>query len=232
MPAEGAVPGEREHCIVVVGGDGPDRATVARLDLSDEAFVIAADSGVDHAHSAGLHVDVAVGDFDSVSVDGLDTAVARGARVERHPAAKDHTDLELALDEVLAVGGRDVIVLGGDGGRRDHLFANLFVLASPRYRTCSITAYLGRSRVHVLHGGQGAVRVEGDAGDLVSLLPVHGAAEGIRTSGLRYPLHTETLPAGTTRGVSNVLESPPAEVQLEAGTLVVVLPGEREEGEV
>ena len=85
--------------------------------------------------------------------------------------------------------------------------------------------------MHVLHGGAPAANVDGEAGELVSLLPVHGPAEGVRTSGLRYPLHGETLPAGTTRGVSNVVESPPAEVQLDAGTLVVVLPGERDGGE-
>lgn len=225
------MPGDHEQCIVVVGGDAPDPTTLTRLSLPQDAIVIAADSGVDHALAAGLHVDVAVGDFDSVSVDGLDAVVAAGARVHRHPAAKDHTDLELAMDEALATGAREVIVLGGDGGRRDHLFANLLVLASPRYAGCSIAAYLGRSRILVLHGGGPPARVDGDAGELVTLLPVHGAAEGVRTSGLRYPLHRETLPAGTTRGVSNVLESPPAEVALDTGTLVVVLPGERDGGE-
>jgi thiamine pyrophosphokinase len=230
MPAEGAVPGEREQCIVVAGGDAPDPQTVARLDLPEDAFVIAADSGVDHALASGLRVDVAIGDFDSVSAVGLDAVIAAGARVERHPAAKDHTDLELALDEALAAGGRDVIVLGGDGGRRDHLFANFLVLASPRYRTCCILAYLGRSRVHVVHGGR-ALSLAGEQGELVSLLPVHGPAEGVRTNGLRYPLHGETLPPGTTRGVSNVLETPPAEVFLDAGTLVAVLAGERDGGE-
>jgi len=219
------VPGEREHCIVVAGGDAPDPQTVAQLEWPKDAFVIAADSGVDHALAAGLRVDVAIGDFDSVTAQGLDDVIAAGARVERHPAAKDHTDLELALDEALAAGAHDLIVLGGDGGRRDHLFANLLVLASPRYRRCCITAYLGRSRVHILHGGQ-AVGVDGERGELVSLLPIHGPAEGVRTRGLRYPLHGETLPAGTTRGVSNVLETPPAEVQMDAGTLVAVLPGE------
>jgi thiamine pyrophosphokinase len=228
MPAEGAVPGEREHCIVVAGGDAPDPQTVAHLELPEDAFVIAADSGVDHALASGLHVDVAIGDFDSVSAGGLDEVIAAGARVERHPAAKDHTDLELALDEALVAGAHDVIVLGGDGGRRDHLFANFLLLPSPRYRTCCITAYLGRSRVHVLHGGQ-VVRLAGEHGELVSLLPVHGPAEGVRTDGLRYPLHGETLPPGTTRGVSNVLETPPAEVLLDAGTLVAVVPGEQME---
>jgi thiamine pyrophosphokinase len=231
MPAEGAVPGEREQCIVVVGGDAPDPQTVTRIELPKGALVIAADSGVDHALALGLDVDVAIGDFDSVSADGLDAVISAGARVERHPAAKDHTDLELAMDEALAVGGRDVIVLGGGGGRLDHLFANLLVLTSPRYAAASITAYLGRSRLHVLHGGGPTARVGGEAGELLSLLPVHGPAEGVRTTGMRYPLHGETLPAGTSRGVSNVLESPPAEVQLAAGVLVVVVPGERDRGE-
>jgi thiamine pyrophosphokinase len=225
------VPGEREHCIVVVGGDAPDPETVARLDVPDGAIVIAADSGVDHALAAGLHVDVAIGDFDSVSRHGLDAVVAAGARVERHPAAKDHTDLELAMDEALATGAPHVLVLGGDGGRRDHLFANFLVLASPRYASCTISAHLGRSRVHVLHGGASALRLDAEIGELVSLLPVHGPAGGIHTSGLRYPLDGETLQAGTTRGVSNVVDAQPAEVRLGTGTLAVVLPGEREGGE-
>ena len=198
------MPGEPEQCIVVVGGDAPDLEIVARLAVGDGVVVIAADSGVDHALAAGLHVDVAVGDFDSVSMDGLDAVVAAGARIERHPEAKDHTDLELALDEALAIGAADIVVVGGDGGRRDHLFANLLVLAASGYASCAISAHLGRSRVHIVHGGSGPVRLEGEIGELVSLLPVHGPADGIRTRGLRYPLHHESLPAGTTRGVSNV----------------------------
>jgi thiamine pyrophosphokinase len=166
-----------------------------------------------------------------VSTSGLDAVAAAGARVERHPAAKDHTDLELAMDEAVSEGCQRIVVVGGDGGRRDHLFANLLVLASPRYAACTITAFLGRSRIHVLHGGGPAATIDGDIGELVSLLPLHGPAKGVTTNGLRYPLHGETLPAGTTRGVSNVLETARAAVELSKGTLVVVLPGEEDGGE-
>jgi uncharacterized Rossmann fold enzyme len=58
MPAEGAV--SVDHCIVVIGGDAPDRRW--QPIMPRDAIVIAADSGVDHALAAGLRVDVAVGD--------------------------------------------------------------------------------------------------------------------------------------------------------------------------
>ena len=46
--------------------------------------------------------------------------------------------------------------------------------------------------------------VTGAPGEFVSLLPVHGPAEGVTTEGLEYPLHGETLAPGTTRGLEHV----------------------------
>jgi thiamine pyrophosphokinase len=75
----------------------------------------------------------------------------------------------------------------------------------------------------VLRPGPG-VRVEGRPGQLVTIVPVHGAAEGVRTDGLRFPLHGETLPAGTTRGVSNEMLAATAHVTLTGGVALVVRP--------
>ena len=44
------------------------------------------------------------------------------------------------------------------------------------------------------------------------------------TVGLRYPLCRETLPAGTTRGVSNEFLDGIATVSLDSGVLLAVLP--------
>ena len=51
---------------------------------------------------------------------------------------------------------------------------------------------------------------------------MNGAAEGIRTENLYYPLKNETLRFGPARGISNVLTSSEARVWLEAGLLLVV----------
>jgi thiamine pyrophosphokinase len=213
--------------IVVTGGDEIPADILDRL--PPVATVIAADSGVDHALSLGLDVSIAIGDFDSVSAEGLDAVEAAGARIIRHPAAKDHTDLELALEEALLLEPRAIVVVGGHGGRMDHFLANALLLASPRLAGVAVSAAWGPARLHVLHGGD-TVELVGVAGELVTLLPVHGPARGVRTEGLRYPLAGDELPPATSRGVSNVLEHSPASVGLDDGTLLVVLPGVLDEG--
>jgi thiamine pyrophosphokinase len=209
--------------VVIAGGERAPGPTPA---LASDAFVIAADSGVDYAHAIGRRVDVAIGDFDSVSAAGLARAEEQGARIERHPEAKDKTDLELALDEAMRLDASDVVVLGIGGGRLDHLLANLLLMASPKYARCRLTALDGPMRVHVVHGGRPPTDLPGEAGELLTLMPVGGAASGITTEGLRYPLRGEPLHPATTRGVSNVVTVPPASVQLEAGTLLAVFPGQ------
>lgn len=208
--------------VVFTGGD-PLRSGVAAA-IPDAAMVIAADSGLDHALSIDVHVDLVIGDLDSVRAVSLEAAEAAGATVERHPEAKDRTDLELALDRVLEMGASRVVVVGGHGGRVDHFIANAMVLASPTYASLRLEALVGGAHLHVVRD---RADLAGGPGDLVTLMPVHGAAEGVRTEGLLYPLDGETLTPGSTRGVSNELVEPRAVVHLGAGVLLAVQPGER-----
>jgi thiamine pyrophosphokinase len=210
---------ERPTVIVVSGGDPP--ALQALEGLPTDARVVAADSGLDFAHGLGLHVDVVVGDLDSVSEVALAAARHAGTTIERHPSAKDATDLELALDRAVELGAARIVVLGGAAGRFDHVVGGLLLLADERYENVHMTARLGSARVAVVRG---EATLEGQVGDYVTLLPVAGPAEGITTSGLLYPLHNEDLLPGTTRGVSNELVTRTATVHVRQGVLFAIQP--------
>ena len=190
--------------------------------VAPDAHVIAVDSGIEHAQALGLAIDLAIGDFDSVAEAALARAQAAGAVIERHPEAKDATDLELALDAAMALRPARIHVLGGHGGRLDHLLGNALLLGAPAYAGAAVTAQMGAARLTVVR--RSAV-LTGPVGDLVSLVPMHGAAEGVTTTGLLYPLVREDLRPGSTRGISNELTQPPATVQIERGVLVAVQPG-------
>jgi thiamine pyrophosphokinase len=208
--------------IVLAGGD-PVRASMQSL-LPNADLVIAADSGVHLASALALHVDLIVGDFDSADADVVDAAVAAGALAERHPAEKHATDLELALTAAAERGARQVLVVGGAGGRLDHLLANLAVLGSERFASISVSALMNEARVTVVQAGRPPLALRDEPGALLTLVPVGGPAGGITTDGLQYPLHDEDLDAGTTRGVSNVFVTGSATVALREGTLLAVQP--------
>lgn len=195
--------------------------------LPADAWVIAADGGIAHAFALGLTVDEAVGDFDSASAPDLARVQAGGGRIERHPVAKDATDLELALGLAVARQPRRVVVIGGHGGRFDHWLGNAFLLAAPAYASVELVARMGAATLTVVR--RSAV-LHGSPGELVSLLPVHGPASAVRTEGLLYPLVDEDLPVGTTRGVSNVFVDSRATVSLTSGVLLAVQPGQQSGG--
>jgi thiamine pyrophosphokinase len=210
------------HAIVLAGGDPVDPSMGPRLSVADD--VIAADSGLHQSELLGLRVAHIVGDFDSAKPSAIDAAVAQGATIDRHPAAKDATDLELALTAARDRGATRVTVVGGAGGRLDHYLANVALLAAPAFADMVIDAYLDAAHVSVLHGGHAPLAVEGPIGSLLTLIPAGGPARGVTTSGLEYPLNREDLPAGTSRGVSNVVVAADATVALEHGALLVVQP--------
>ena len=206
-----------ETAIILAGGDDVPPGDVG--DLPADAYVIAADSGLDLAAKLGLHADIVIGDLDSVSHQALDLAERQKVPIQRHPVDKDATDLELALMHAHERNVESVIVIGGSGGRIDHFLANAGLLAAQtgidlEWRT-------GTSTVHRVNG---TLLLEGRKGAVVSLLAFGGPVRGIQTSGLQWPLVQEDLEPGSTRGISNRLVEEHAEVSVAYGNLLVIVP--------
>jgi thiamine pyrophosphokinase len=200
-----------QSTVVVVLAAGPDRPLLDALPAG--ATVIAADGGAD----LGWPVDLLVGDLDSISPQTL----AGIENVERHPAEKDATDLELALRAALRFEPERILVLGSAHGRLDHLFGSLLLLADEDFAGVEVDAQLGAATVHVVRGER---RLASEVGALISLFAVHGPASGIVTEGLSYPLAGETLEPGSSRGLSNVFAAREARIAVDSGVLLAVLP--------
>lgn len=210
---------ERSPIVVVAAGGGP-----THLDgLPAGALVIAADGGLERCAELGLLADIVVGDLDSAEAGSVAAALERGAVVQRHPARKDATDLELALDEALARDAGQVVVVASAEGRLDHLLASLLLLGHERYAAVEIDALVGSARVVVVRGSR---TIEAEPGTTLTLLALHGVADGVRTEGLDYPLERERLEPGSSRGVSNVLVAASCVVTVERGVLLAIVPGD------
>jgi thiamine pyrophosphokinase len=205
------------RAVVVAHGDvlPADRGVIDAKD-----YVVAADGGAFALERWKLLPHLIVGDMDSLGEAGVERFAKQGIPVAKFPAAKDESDLELAVAQAIAAGATEVVVLGALGGDRlDHETANLLLLADPSYDGVRIEVRRGTLRIRAVRGG-GSLSL-GPLEAIVTLLPVNGDAEGVTTEGLRYPLRDETLRFGRARGLSNEVDALPATVTVRKGSLLV-----------
>ncbi len=205
------------HVIIVANAPAFDAEPFAAA-LSAADLVIAADGGGNALYAAKIAPHVVVGDLDSLDPVAEQAFQSAGIELRRFPAEKDETDLELALLLAVERGADQIDILGALGGRWDQGLANVSMLALPE---------LAGLRVRLLDLEQEAflvrtaAEIPGAVGDSVSLLPLGGAAHGITTRGLHYPLVHATLRFERSRGISNVITQPPAHVSVGEGLLLV-----------
>lgn len=189
--------------------------------LAGAGLILAADGGARHCRALGVRPHMVIGDLDSLdAAQRAELEAEGGAQIESHPADKDQTDLELALSYAAQSGAKEIQVLAALGRRWDHSVANLLLAAQGQFSGLHILFLDGEQRLFVIHQW---ARLDAQPGERVSLLPLGGDARRVSTWGLQYPLNAETLPFGSSRGVSNVVVDAAAEVRLTSGCLLCII---------
>jgi thiamine pyrophosphokinase len=192
--------------------------SAARSLLQSGDLVVAADGGYHNALSAGVKPHTVIGDMDSVSASKLEDAERTGTQIIRLPKEKDETDLELAIRYTLEKQATEIIVIGAQGGRLDQTLGNISLLASV---PTGVDIRLDDGHEEVILVDHLLV-IAGKPGDVVSLIPWGTPVTGIRTEGLRYPLHGETLLPHKSRGISNEMMGQKASIDISEGKLIVI----------
>lgn len=208
----------QDRAVLFINGEVTDYGFLAGL-LHEDDFLVAVDGGLRHLQVINRQPHLLIGDLDSVNPDQLQVLSGEGVEIQRFPMEKDETDLELALLETARRGYKTILLVGALGGRLDQMLANLYLLMLPELHGLKVRIIdRGQEIFLIRHNAQ----ITGQAGDLVSLLPLRGSAEGISTTGLEYPLSNETLLQEHSRGVSNRMVEPHALITLTKGSLLCI----------
>jgi thiamine pyrophosphokinase len=208
--------------VILAGGELSVRPVIEALVKAAE-FIVAADSGLDHAVTLEVKPNVIVGDFDSVSPEILEQFPdVPKKRYSRH---KDLLDLEIALGVALERGATHIAVLGAVGGRFDQSLATLFI--STRFRREGIILSLhGRQDIYLLLAPE-SQRYMVPVGQRFSLLSLSNKSV-ITLTNAAYPLNEFALEYGVGLGVSNEVKASPLTVNVHEGLAVLVLEHEKE----
>jgi thiamine pyrophosphokinase len=187
--------------------------------LSQATAVWAADGGSRHLLRLNHLPDRVIGDMDSLEPQVKSWLTENQVPFDPHPTEKDETDLELALLKAAQQSENEIWLFGLLGGRLDQTLANIFLLSQPALLGKNVTLITPTERAWLVRQ---QTEILGQVGDLVSLIPLNGAAQVASTTGLHWILRAEMLHFGQARGVSNRLTAEKATVTLESGLVLCV----------
>ena len=199
--------------IIFAGGDFS-----AQMDLNDVisegSIVVCADSGYDNALKAGADIDAIIGDMDSV-----ESLLPKKIKQIKLKCEKDDTDTQACIDYLDSLDCKEIILLGALGGRADHMLANIMLIIYAAKKGIKLTIKTEDTEIFPVSGN---VEIEGQKGDILSLIPVLSDAEGVTLAGLKYPLSDAVLETGKTVGISNEFVENKAVITVEKGIVISI----------
>jgi len=213
--------------VVFTGGEGPGPQTIKELlgDLTD-VLIAAADSGLALAEAAGIKPDWIAGDMDSLDNRNRLSHYPK-EKVICYPVDKDYTDTEIALALLWEKGCKDAWIVGGGGGRLDHIFGIRDLFERARYPVRWITANEDIYCVDGESAESGAeqnncLRLAIKQGKLVSVFPLGNGPWKAGSKGLKWDLGGVHWERGLF-GLSNVAINNEIEINVKQGRFMVIL---------
>ena len=198
----------------IFGGGEIRAGAIEERPLKDD-FVVCADGGYRNARLMEAHVNVLVGDFDSLDriPDDVDEIV-------RVPAKKDVTDLQLAVNTAIDRGADDLVIVASTDGRLDHTLSLLAILE-----------YLWDKKIpaHIVNG-QNRVRYLRDSGVILarsayryfSVVALDKKVKNVTIEGGEYPLIKKDIERGFQYAISNEITKNCALIEVKRGAVYVI----------
>lgn len=184
---------------------------------ADRDLTLAADAGYLTARRLGIQPALLIGDFDSLG----EPETAADTELIRVPAEKDLTDTQLTVQTALERGAREVVIIGGLGGRLDHTLSNLAILEDLRVRNIPALVTDGKNRVRFLRNGSVLITASPQFRYL-SLIAADPVVRGVTLEGCKYPLSNAKLSRRLQYAVSNEITGSCALIAVRRGGVWIV----------
>lgn len=206
---------------VGIVGNGSKEQLPNLLDYQKEIdFWIGADRGALYLAEQGITIDVALGDFDSVTKQELSIIEKQTKFFDKHPSMKNQTDLEIAIDTGLEKEANQFFLFGVTGGRLDHELMNIQLLYPLLQKGKRAIIIDKGNRMEMFEPGSYSVAYEGYS--YLSFLAFTPEVTGLTLTGFLYPLEDKMIHWGSSLCISNELSQKKGTFSFCKGILILV----------
>lgn len=194
--------------VVIVLGHGEIQEDYITL----ESTLIGVDAGAHHCAQKGLMMDVAIGDFDSVSPSEFEHIQIQSKQIILLDENKEDSDFEAALK---LVDDYDKIIVFGNWGKRfDHTYVNLQLLKQDH----RITFIDRQNKVYVVE--EGNYSISKDNYQYLSLFALEESTVSLHQT--KYELENRVLKINDVYTLSNEINGEAAKLVVHTGLILVI----------
>ncbi|QEK12003.1 thiamine diphosphokinase [Crassaminicella thermophila] len=204
--------------IVVSNGNICDFSLIRKV-IDKDAIIICADGGARYLFKMNILPHVIIGDLDSLDEELKDFFKKKNVDFYKFPQKKDYTDTELAIEYALSKGATEIIFLGAIGSRMDHTIANITLLLPLVKKGIKAKVIDDYNEIVIVNKD---LKIKGEIGEILSIIPISEKVEGITLKGLEYPLNDATISMGETIGISNRFIETQAKISIKKGNILVI----------
>jgi len=209
----------KKHVAIVAGGDALHLPQLTNYPLID--VWVGCDFGAYLLVEAGLPVDLAIGDFDSVTPTQLATIKDVAKSVQSFSVEKDKSDLELAIDAVLPLEPASLTLFGVTGGRLDHELTNIFLMERLKKAGVPVTIIDEHHQIDLFLPGTHVIK-DDKVFHNYSLLALSETVTGVTLKHAYYPLTAKTLTRGDSLTLSNKKVKDALVLTFDHGVLLMI----------
>ncbi|WP_279117872.1 thiamine diphosphokinase [Fusobacterium varium] len=178
--------------------------------------IYCADGGANHLEALGIFPLEIWGDLDSVTKEIIEKYRNNNVRIKKFPKDKDYTDGELILQHISKLNYDEIIIIGGLGGRIDHLLTNLNLI----FKFKNLEFVTEKERIFSI---EKKAELTGLRGKTISFIPFSEKVEGLTLEGFKYPLNKYILHQGDSICMSNIAVDDICKVTFDTGKLMGII---------
>lgn len=176
--------------------------------LTEYDFYCGIDRGAFYLLRANLPLNLAVGDFDSLSESERRLVFSTGEEILTAPAEKDDTDTQLGLATVFQRYPKaNVTLIGATGGRIDHFLANLWLVFEPRFKPYIRQITVKDNQNSICYFLPGAYKIKKEAEKKYLAFCCLTAVDELTLEESKYTLSKQKVPYPTSYASNEFLTS-------------------------
>lgn len=178
--------------------------------------IYCADGGANHLEFLNILPLEIWGDLDSVTKEIIEKYRINKVRIKKFPKDKDYTDGELILQHISKLNYDEIIVIGGLGGRIDHLLTNLNLI----FKFKNLKFVTEKEKIFSIEKKAELIELKGKT---ISFVPFSEKVEGLTLEGFKYPLNKYILHQGDSICMSNIAIEDICKVTFDTGKLMGIV---------